>query len=126
MESGRLPAALKRPPIGAELLALKLGADRASACRRGGVPQVLLLVFDMNASEPCMAAFVTEICVPLALDPFGVETVPIGVETDIPMPKGAGVGIGVGIVPIGFETAPICIGTAPVVIGIGAEPSHGH
>ena len=34
---------------------------------------------------------------PLALDPFDVGTVPIGIETRIAMPKGAGVEIGVGI-----------------------------
>ena len=37
------------------------------------------------------------ISAPSALNPFGVETAPFGVETKIPMPKGAGVGIGVGI-----------------------------
>ena len=57
----------------------------------------MIIVFEITASETGMAAFVIEIFVPLALDPFGVETVPIGVETAIPMPKGAGVGIGVGI-----------------------------
>ena len=57
----------------------------------------MIISFEIAASEPCAAAFVIEIFVPLALDPFVVETVPIGVETHIPMPKGAGVGIGVGI-----------------------------
>ena len=36
-------------------------------------------------------------CMPLALDAIGVETVAIGVETGIPIPKEAGVDIGVGI-----------------------------
>ena len=57
----------------------------------------MFIVVEIIATEPRMAALGVEIFVPLALDAFDIRTLPIGVETDIPMPKGAGVGIGVGI-----------------------------
>ena len=80
-----------------------------------------------------MAALVIEIFVSLALDPFDVETMPIGplalklqfqcqkepaLELALEFP------IGVEIVPMGVETAPIGAGTAPIGVGIGVETSH--
>ena len=94
---------LARPPNVASLF--YCSHHKGNASTRGAHILKSLIFLEMAAytcrcqvSLPlAFAPFGVGISAPSALDPFGVETAPFGVETKIPMPKGAGVGIGVGI-----------------------------